>query len=150
MNSQSVNPSDDDLFLAQLVQALEEAQTPNERQTLCRHAKSVRTHLAAEIDGLLELGPQIEDARPRIPGEDAPVLPGLKILNEIASGGMGKIYKAWQEDLQREVAVKVIRSDRISDEHRQRFLHEQRVLAQLHQTHIVPIFQAGMASTPDG
>jgi serine/threonine protein kinase/WD40 repeat protein len=56
---------------------------------------------------------------------------------------MGEIYEAVQEHLQRRVAVKVIRRGRVSPEARDRFLREQRVLARLHQTHIVPIHVAG-------
>jgi tRNA A-37 threonylcarbamoyl transferase component Bud32 len=41
------------------------------------------------------------------------------------------------------VAVKVIRRGRVSHEFRGRFRQEQRVLARLHQTHVVPIHAAG-------
>lgn len=56
---------------------------------------------------------------------------------------MGVIYEAVQEPLGRRVAVKVIRRKQISPTARERFLREQKVLARLHQSHIVPIFAAG-------
>src|SRR5713226_5401564 len=56
---------------------------------------------------------------------------------------MGDIYDAYDERLQRRVAVKVIRQGKISPDSRVRFLREQTVLAQLHQSHIVPIYAAG-------
>src|SRR5207248_2604669 len=43
----------------------------------------------------------------------------------------------------RSVAVKVVRGGRVSPDARDRFESEQRVLARLHQTHIVPIHAAG-------
>jgi serine/threonine protein kinase/WD40 repeat protein len=69
-------------------------------------------------------------------------LPDFRLLRPIARGGMGTVYEAYQESLGRRVAVK-IRSGRISSSDQARFLREQQVLAQLHQTHIVPIHTAG-------
>jgi WD40 repeat protein len=56
---------------------------------------------------------------------------------------MGEVYEARQGRLDRKVAVKVIRSGRISPEARGRFDREQQTLAKLHQTHIVPIHTSG-------
>ncbi len=58
---------------------------------------------------------------------------------------MGTIYEATQEPLGRRVAVKTIRDRRqhLTGTLQVRFLREQRVLAQLHHTHIVPIHAAG-------
>jgi eukaryotic-like serine/threonine-protein kinase len=67
----------------------------------------------------------------------------FRIVRELSQGGMKTVYEAIQEPLERRVAVATIRRGRISPAHRERFLREQRVLAQLHQTHIVPIFAAG-------
>ena len=78
-------------------------------------------------------------------GDDAvpPRLGDFYLRREIARGGMGVIYEAVQEPLGRRVAVKVIRRKQISPSARERFLREQKVLARLHQSHIVPIFAAG-------
>src|SRR3954464_5059044 len=57
---------------------------------------------------------------------------------------MGEVYEAEQLSLdRRKVALKVIRNDRATDAMRERFQREQRILARLHQTHIVPIHVAG-------
>jgi eukaryotic-like serine/threonine-protein kinase len=75
---------------------------------------------------------------------DAPRQLGeFRIIRRIARGGMGDIYEAVQDRLNRRVAVKTIRRGRISPQARGRFFREQRVLARLHQTHIVPIHTAG-------
>jgi len=56
---------------------------------------------------------------------------------------MGRVFEAEQEPLGRLVAVKTIRGDRNDLLHRVRFHNERRTLAQLHHTHIVPIYAAG-------
>jgi serine/threonine protein kinase len=67
------------------------------------------------------------------------------IEREIPHRGMGRIYEAVEEPLGRRVAVKTIRGElhRASPEAEAKFLNEQHALAQLHHTHIVPIFTAG-------
>jgi hypothetical protein len=62
-----------------------------------------------------------------------------------ARGGMGDIYEALQDRLDRRVALKIMTRDqpKLDERLRRRFLREQRVLARLHHTHIVPIHAAG-------
>jgi len=79
---------------------------------------------------------QPETARPERLGD-------FRIVRRIAHGGMGDIYEAIQEPLERRVVVKTIRSAPVSAHARERFLREQHVLAKLHETHIVPVFAAG-------
>jgi len=67
----------------------------------------------------------------------------FRIVRWITRGGMGDIYEAVQEPLDRRVVVKTIRRGLVSPEVNERFLREQRVLAKLHETHIVPVFAAG-------
>jgi serine/threonine protein kinase/WD40 repeat protein len=65
------------------------------------------------------------------------------IRGELAHGGMGRIYKGWDSELYRDVAIKTIRRDAHSTDYKRRFLREQRILARLHETRIIPIFEAG-------
>jgi serine/threonine protein kinase/WD40 repeat protein len=80
--------------------------------------------------------------------EDGPPVPEqlgeFRVIRRIGQGGMGEVYEAVQESLGRRVAVKIIRQGRVSPDKRERFLREQKVLGQLHQTHIVPIHTAGL------
>jgi len=76
-----------------------------------------------------------------------PVLERLgdfRILRELGRGGMGIVYEAEQESLNRHVAIKVLapgtaRSPQVIE----RFLREAKVAAQLHHTNIVPVFSVG-------
>lgn len=56
----------------------------------------------------------------------------ILIEERLGSGGMGEVFRGWDEGLQRAVAVKALRSDRrLSDEARVRILREARILSRL-------------------
>lgn len=62
----------------------------------------------------------------------------------VAHGGMGVVFRACHEQLQRLVALKVMRPDRIANEaDRRRFHNETVTIAQLDHPHIVPIYDVG-------
>ncbi|HMB92066.1 MAG TPA: hypothetical protein VKP65_14535 [Rhodothermales bacterium] len=59
------------------------------------------------------------------------------LTHEIGQGGMGTVYLAHRDDLNKEVALKLIRHGRLAaPEHVQRFRLEQRLLARLDHPHI--------------
>ena len=79
---------------------------------------------------------------------DAPDMPerlgDYRITGLLGRGGMGTVYLAWQEELDREVALKVLSPSWVSDPTmRQRFRAEARATAALHHRHIVPIYGYG-------
>ena len=65
------------------------------------------------------------------------------ILEEIGRGGMGIVYKARQVELDRIVALKMIRSSCIDQEQRTRFLKEAAIAARLQHANIVQIHEVG-------
>ncbi len=67
------------------------------------------------------------------------------IFDLLGQGGFGSVYRAIQEPLGREVAVKVIRPDATGAgaDPRDRFFHEARLLAQLRSPGIVRVFDYG-------
>jgi serine/threonine protein kinase len=59
-------------------------------------------------------------------------------------GGMGAVYRGYQESLHREVAVKVIFMRQTSDmQYEERFSREARLAGSLEHTHIVPVYDFG-------
>lgn len=73
-------------------------------------------------------------------------VPGFEIISELGRGGMGVIHKARQIGLNRLVALKMIRDDRLGNpETLARFMIEAEALGRLNHPHIVRIYQIGAA-----
>ncbi|MFO0878384.1 MAG: protein kinase [Gemmataceae bacterium] len=72
-----------------------------------------------------------------------PVIPGYQVETLLASGGMGQVYRARDLHLERTVALKVIRPDRLSADLQARFLSEARAVAALDHPHIVHVYEVG-------
>lgn len=69
-----------------------------------------------------------------------------RVTGMLGRGGMGTVYLAWHEQLEREVALKVLAPSWTADPTmRQRFRAEARATASLHHRHIVPIYDYGEA-----
>jgi len=78
-----------------------------------------------------------------------PRVPGYQIQAELGRGGMAVVYSAIETDLDRPVAIKVVRGEAGDpDGHIQRLENEARGLAALHHPHIVDLYRFGR--TEDG
>ena len=72
------------------------------------------------------------------------LLPNLEVIELIGKGGMGSVYKARQQDLDRVVAVKILPKEVQGDPHfGDRFLREARTLAKLNHPNIVAVYDFG-------
>jgi serine/threonine protein kinase len=64
-----------------------------------------------------------------------------EIVSELGRGGMGVVYKAWEESLQRFVAIKMLGDQLTHDETVvKRFLREARAVADLNHPNVVQVF----------
>src|SRR4029079_2622629 len=71
------------------------------------------------------------------------------ILGSLGKGGFGEVYRAFDDRLDRPVAIKVPRPERVSQpEDVEAYLNEARILASLDHPHIVPVYDVGR--TNDG
>ncbi len=63
------------------------------------------------------------------------------ILEQIGAGGMATVYKAYQPDMKRFVALKVVSEEYAGQSDiAQRFTREARTIAKLQHRHIMPIY----------
>ena len=84
----------------------------------------------------LETSPRFQQAGP------------YRLVRMIGEGGMGVVYLAERDDLGNEVAIKILRDAWFSPARRERFLTEQRTLAQLNHPSIARLYDAN--TLPDG
>jgi serine/threonine protein kinase len=68
-----------------------------------------------------------------------------RVLAVLGEGGMGVVFEAEDPQLERRVALKVMRPGQAGEVGRRRFLREARATAAIEHDHIVPIFQVGEA-----
>ncbi|MBI3270437.1 MAG: protein kinase [Planctomycetes bacterium] len=75
------------------------------------------------------------------------------LLRELGRGGMGRVYHAWDRDLRRSVALKMLMPSTNPDPRRQgaqtqrdidRFKNEARTAAKLRHANVVPIYEVGV------
>jgi DNA-binding beta-propeller fold protein YncE len=71
---------------------------------------------------------------------------GYRVDELIGRGGMGEVYRAWDERLERNVALKIL-MPRLADDDafRERLLRESRLAASLDHPNVVPVYDAGEA-----
>jgi Tol biopolymer transport system component/predicted Ser/Thr protein kinase len=73
-----------------------------------------------------------------------------EVLSLIGSGGMGEVYRARDTRLGREVAIKVLPPDRVTDaDRRRRFVQEAQAASALSHPHIITIYEIESADGND-
>jgi serine/threonine-protein kinase len=72
-----------------------------------------------------------------------------RIDDELAGGGMSRVFAATENALGRKVVIKVLPPELSAGVNRERFQREIQVAAQLQHPHIVPLLSAGRIPSPD-
>ncbi|HEV3435992.1 MAG TPA: protein kinase, partial [Gemmata sp.] len=93
------------------------------------------------------LGAKVREVFKKV-GSVPPEVSGYEILDEFGRGGMGVVYRARDQLLRREVALKVIRRDKLgegsmADRMRTRFRKEAEAMAQVTHLNVVQIYGTG-------
>jgi serine/threonine protein kinase len=129
-----------DALAEEFAERCRRGEAPSMAEYLARHPDDIdrvrRLLGAVAMMEQLRRGSQQARATPDRLGE-------FRILRELGRGGMGVVYEAVQESLDRHVAVKVIHHVHLDPKRLKRFQREAQAVAQLHHTNIVPIFGVG-------
>jgi hypothetical protein len=150
--------------IADYLEAAAAGRTPNQEALLAQYP-DLADDLRAFVDdrerfaraaGQLGPSPPAPGAAgtPTLPPSDTPAAPpppgtmrsfgDYELLEEVARGGMGVVYKARQVSLDRVVALKMILAGQLaSPADVQRFRNEAEAAAGLDHPHIIPIYEVG-------
>jgi len=158
MAETGVNTADDlrgrrlDEAIAEYIESLERGAPPERERFLAEHsdiAAELREFLAdyhafAPPAGARAAGAPSLIAPQREASDDGSCFGDYELLEEIARGGMGVVYRARQISLDRIVALKMILSGHLaSPAEVARFRAEAHAAATLDHPHIVPVFEVG-------
>jgi serine/threonine protein kinase len=66
-----------------------------------------------------------------------------RVVEPLGSGGMGIVLRAYDEQLERDVAIKVMRPELLDNRLRERFLAEARAMARVCHPNVLPIYAFG-------
>lgn len=72
-----------------------------------------------------------------------------ELLRAVGSGAMGTVHEAWDRQLERRVAIKLLPAGSHPTEVRERFVREAKLLARVHHPHVVGVFDAGTSESDD-
>ncbi len=72
-------------------------------------------------------------------GAEARAWGRYELLQEVGAGSYGSVYRAWDPELQREVAIKILHRHVADSELREQLLHEGRALARVRDAHVVSV-----------
>src|SRR5262245_45287989 len=156
MNPQ-ITETERDARLAQVLERL--ARRNGSLEAVCQEHPDI----ADELRRLVAVGEMVEfcanSKRPSLPAStqivgrtdfvnSSDALPrnfgDYELVEELGRGGMGIVYKAWDKELKRFVALKTVLPGRLAaDADLQRFRREAQAAAGLAHPHIVPVYRVG-------
>jgi WD40 repeat protein len=149
-----------------LIELVHDAPTAERERILDRECGSDRA-LRAEVDEILRAAaaePEFLERSTALPRADELIreleaapdnelasdarIGGFRLVRRIASGGMGTVWEAEQDEPRRKVALKTMRFANSSRESVRRFRHESEILARLRHPNVAQVFASGVHALP--
>ncbi len=150
-----VFPSVEHLTVERCVALVKGALPPDEASAAREHASACPTcgprlqHAeASQHDDATGEIPTASASLPR-KSEDPPLERGTQVgryvvLDNIGQGGMGMVYAAFDPELDRRIALKLLRATEMSEQGRSRMMREAQAMARLQHPNVVAVYDAGV------
>src|SRR2546427_9412163 len=114
-------------------------------------AKTVESHIGECADchsllaGMVKAESSVVPGAIQFPDDDPKLEPGARlgryvVLDRLGTGGMSAVYAAYDPQLDRKVALKLLRGESATSGRGQRLLREGKLLAQLSHPNIVHVY----------
>jgi serine/threonine-protein kinase len=101
---------------------------------------------AASKKNEVDLPPPIPPPISSLDEDLANLIPGYTLLKKLGQGAMGVVYKAKKDNLEKEVAIKILPPDVTKDDQRmERFIREAKALGKLQHPNIIKAIDLGKA-----
>ena len=124
-----------------LVRMVTHAVAPEELDALREHVDDCDACGAALLAAIRASGPA-----PTTPTGDIPAgtrIGRFTLRDVLGSGNMGTVFTAWDPQLDRTVAIKVLRAGRDDARHAARLLREAKAMAQVRHPNVVTVYEVG-------
>jgi len=122
-----------------------DAELCDEVEALLHHAESDDSFLNLPLD-CRRIAPAADEPDPLI----GKIVGAYRVMRLIASGGMGTVYLAEQDNPRRLVALKIMHAGFWSQTVRRRFEHEAQILGRLQHPNIAQVYEAGVSRLETG
>src|SRR5205809_7543724 len=66
-----------------------------------------------------------------------------EVRSLLGSGGMGEVYLAWDSELERTIAIKVLHEGETSSDRARRFVQEAKAASALHHPNVAHVYEVG-------
>jgi predicted Ser/Thr protein kinase len=100
-------------------------------------------HRSTDADGS-SVDASVEETTDRLPGaaigERSDVWGRHRLLQKIGEGSFGSVYRAWDPELERDIAIKILHQRISNSSLKQRLLREGRALAKISHANVVNVF----------
>ncbi|HEY0136943.1 MAG TPA: protein kinase, partial [Nannocystis sp.] len=124
------------------------ASHPDADLNLSTERTTLRVGTSATISGLDKTAvgssgsrPSLEETLPRT--GDPRRIHRFAVLRQLGAGGMGVVYAGYDEELERRVAIKVVREDMVASQGRSRMLREAQAMAKVSHPNVVQVYEVG-------
>jgi hypothetical protein len=141
LDDQDGTPSDVDALVARCLDRIEQgASVSTAVEELCGGQPDTASTVRHRLELLADVGVLSSDHEPVAPDRLGP----FRLLRKLGGGGMGLVYLARQDGLERHVALKIVRPAQLHFEGaRERFRREVETVARLQHPGVVPIYEVG-------